>query len=236
MPPSKHKYRDMLQQTGAEKLSRVEMLATAVTLDLEGAPTEMQDDAAGDPAVAAVMGGMLPRHSLSAGLCAIPFNGHGEPLTAAHVVASGNLAGDMVADVVAESTWRTLAARLYQTTDALRAKNTLRYLLVQDAIPQDQWPAVIEELDGTEAVHPIPASIPLEEEQKGPHVEEMNLQYAFMATGRDKHDGFDGARFTSETSVDGKGEFSFIDQMGALGDVAKSGLAKAAQKAKDVLS
>ena len=255
LPPSKHKYRDMLQQTGAEELGHVEMLATAVALNLEGAPTEMQDDAAKDPAVAAVMGGMLPRHFLSAGLGAMPVNSHGEPFTAAHVVASGNLASDMVANVMAESTGRTLAARLYQMTDDHGMKDMLRYLLARDTMHQNQWLAVIEELGGTEAVHPIPASIPLSEEQKGPHVEEMNLQYAFMATGKDKHPGFDGARFTSGTSIDGKGEFSFIDQMEPLGDVpelaepppstfdaatpgdvAKSGLAKVAQKAKDALS
>ena len=80
------------------------------------------------------------------------------------------------------------------------------------------------------------------------------MQYAFMATGHEpKPDP--NARFTSGRSVDGKGEFSFIPQMQPLGDVpelaepppstfdaptpsdvAKSGLAKVAQKAKDALS
>ncbi|MGB3543583.1 manganese catalase family protein [Rubrivirga sp.] len=255
LPPSMHKYRDMLQQTGAEELGHVEMLATAVALNLEGASTDLKDEAAQDPAVAAALGGQLPRHFLSAGLGAMPVNSHGEPFTAAHVVASGNLAADMYANVMAESTGRTLAARLYQMTDDPGMQDMLRYLLARDTMHQNQWLAVIEELGGVEALHPIPASIPLQEERKAPHVDEMNLQYAFMATGTEPHDGFDGARFTSGPSVDGKGEFSMIDKMEPLGDVpelpepppstfdaprpqdvAKSGLAKVAQKAKDALS
>ena len=255
MPPSQMKYRDMLQQTAAEEIGHVEMLATAVALNLEGAPTSFQDDAAKDPAVAAVMGGMLPRQFLSAGLGAMPVNSHGEPFTAAHVVASGNLAADMTANVMAESTGRTLAARLYQMTDDHGMRDMLRFLLARDTMHQNQWLAVIEELGGTQAVHPIPASIPMSEEQEGPHIEEMNLEYAFMATSRDPHPGFGDARFTSGPSIDGKGEFSFIDRMEPLGEVpelpepppstfdaatpgdaAVSGLAKVAQKAKDILS
>src|SRR3954469_26017045 len=52
------KYRDMLLETGTEELAHIEMLATAVALNLEGAPISTQDDAARDPLVAAMLGGM----------------------------------------------------------------------------------------------------------------------------------------------------------------------------------
>src|ERR1700710_2874292 len=55
------KYRDMLLATGTEELAHIEMLATAVALNLEGAPVSMQEEAAEDPLVAAVLGGMNPR-------------------------------------------------------------------------------------------------------------------------------------------------------------------------------
>src|SRR3954454_13455993 len=59
------KYRDMLLETATEEIGHIEMLATAVALNLEGAPISMQEEAAEDPVVNAVLGGMNPRHILS---------------------------------------------------------------------------------------------------------------------------------------------------------------------------
>src|ERR687893_1623120 len=50
------KYRDMLLETGTEELAHIEMLATAVALNLEGAPVTEKERAAQNPAVAAVLG------------------------------------------------------------------------------------------------------------------------------------------------------------------------------------
>src|SRR4051812_50025327 len=50
------KYRDMLLETGTEEIGHIEMLATAVALNLEGAPSE-QDEAAKDPPIKAALGG-----------------------------------------------------------------------------------------------------------------------------------------------------------------------------------
>src|SRR5437868_767857 len=52
------KYRDMLLATGTEEIGHIEMLATAVALNLEGAPLSFQEDGARDPMVNAVLGGM----------------------------------------------------------------------------------------------------------------------------------------------------------------------------------
>src|ERR1700744_2472473 len=49
------KYRDMLLNTATEEISHIEMLATAVALNLENAPVSLQDELAnGSPAVNAV--------------------------------------------------------------------------------------------------------------------------------------------------------------------------------------
>jgi Mn-containing catalase len=57
------KYRDMLYNTGTEEIGHIEILATAVAMNLEGTPTHMQEEAvAKNPVVAAIMGGMNPRH------------------------------------------------------------------------------------------------------------------------------------------------------------------------------
>ena len=57
------KYRDMLLATGTEEIGHIEMLATAVALNLEGAPISLQEDRARDSMVRAVMGGMNLRRS-----------------------------------------------------------------------------------------------------------------------------------------------------------------------------
>src|SRR5215204_3481916 len=40
------KYRDMLLQTGTEEIGHIEMLATAVALNLEGSPMSLREEAA----------------------------------------------------------------------------------------------------------------------------------------------------------------------------------------------
>ena len=43
------KYRDMLLNTATEEISHIEMLATAVALNLEKAPVSLQEEIASDP-------------------------------------------------------------------------------------------------------------------------------------------------------------------------------------------
>jgi Mn-containing catalase len=202
------KYRDMLLETGTEELAHIEMLATAVALNLEGAPAMLQEEGARDPVVAAVMSGMNPRQFLSAGLAALPADAEGVPFDASHVYASGNVAADMYSNVTAEATGRALAVRLYNLTDDAGMKDMLQFLIARDTMHQQQWLAVLEELGGPTAVLPIPNSHP-EREQV------TEFAYAFVSTrvgdGRDLT-----GRFTEGRSLDGKGEFH-LEPAAALG-------------------
>src|SRR5829696_7643978 len=73
------KYRDMLLATGTEEIGHVEVLATAVAMNLEGAKSEQVDEVITNPAVAARMGALEPRHFLSGGLGAMPSDANGVP-------------------------------------------------------------------------------------------------------------------------------------------------------------
>lgn len=53
LPAKLGKYRDMLLQTAAEEIGHIEMLATAVAKNLQGAPLSLQEEAAKDPIVEA---------------------------------------------------------------------------------------------------------------------------------------------------------------------------------------
>ncbi|WP_256009272.1 manganese catalase family protein [Desertivirga xinjiangensis] len=199
------KYRDMLLETGTEEISHIEMLSTAVALNLEGASGNMVEKMVKEnPVVGEIMGGMDPRHYLSAGLAAMATDANGVPFNGSWVVASGNLAADMYANVMAESTGRVLATRLWKSTNDPGMKDMLSFLIARDTMHQNQWLAVIEELGGKEAVHPIPNTFPQTEEN-------TNVNYSFVSTniGTDPLT-YEGARWTTGTSVDGKGQFSVV--------------------------
>ncbi len=195
------KYRDMLINTGTEEIGHIEMLATAVALNLEGAPISMQEDVANGGVAGAVLGGMNLRHILSTGLAATPENANGVPFNASHVYASGNIAADMYANVCAEATGRALAVRLYGMTDDPGMRDMLSFLIARDTMHQQQWLAVIEELGGMEKVLPIPNSFPQE-------MEANRFSYGYFSHMKDGTAPM--GRWTEGPSLDGKGQFEPI--------------------------
>jgi Mn-containing catalase len=204
------KYRDILLNTATEEISHIEMLATAVALNLETAPATLQESSVtANPVVGAIMGGerprhvvegMLHRHILSTGMAAFPANCDGVPFDCSHVYASGNLAADMYCNVAAESTGRTLAVRLYNATADEGMQKMLSYLIARDTMHQQQWLAIIEELGGTDAL-PIPNSFDRSKEA-------MDFSYMFMGTERNGTPVEPG-RYSEGPSMDQQGTFSF---------------------------
>lgn len=202
------KYRDMLLHTATEEIGHIEMLATAVALNLDKAPASLQEDGATDGIVGAVMGGERPRHIieglihkslLSSGLSAMPVDSDGVPFNMSHIYASGNIAADMYANVAAESTGRVLAVRLFNAAHDEGMKKMLHYMIARDTMHQNQWLAVVEELGGASAQVPIPNSLPQSEEDN-------QNNYNFYVTSIDG--SVPEGRWTSGPSVDGKGEFT----------------------------
>ncbi|WP_276299626.1 manganese catalase family protein [Halorussus lipolyticus] len=204
VPKQKQEYRNLLMETAAEELGHIEMLATAVSKNLQGAPEEMREDAReNDAVIDAMLKGGQPRQALSAGLHAMPVDANGNPFSGDCIVATGNLAANMYANVMAESTGRLLASRLYEMTDDEGMKDMLAYLIARDTMHQNQWHAALEELGETV---PVPASFPQEKENQ-------DFDYEFMSTFREEREN-PGERWTEGESFDGKGEFSFGNQPG----------------------
>jgi Mn-containing catalase len=201
------KYRDMLLHTATEEIGHIEMLATAVALNLDKAPASLAAEGAADGIVGAVMGGERPRHAiegmlhkglLSAGLAAQPVDSDGVPFNMSHIYASGNVAADMYCNVAAESTGRVLAVRLYNAAKDPGMKDMLHYMIARDTMHQQQWLSVIEELGGTKAM-PIPNSFPQSEEDN-------KNNYNFYVTSVDG--SYPEGRWTGGPSLDGRGEFT----------------------------
>jgi Mn-containing catalase len=94
------------------------------------------------------------------------------------VVASGNLAADMYANVMAESTGRLLGTRLYEFTDDPGMEEMLEYLIARDTMHQNQWHATLESLGEH---RPVPDSFDQEKENK-------EYNYTFTSTSREEQD------------------------------------------------
>ncbi|HET6390359.1 manganese catalase family protein [Hyphomicrobium sp.] len=202
-----NKVRDLLLNTATEEMGHIEMLATAVALNLETAPVSLQEESAVDSVVGAVMGGqnarqvmegMIQRHILSTGLAAFPANADGVPFDCSHIYASGNVVADMYCNVAAEATGRTLAVRLFNSTSDPGMRDMLHFMIARDTMHQQQWLAVIEELGGTQSL-PIPNSFDQRQE-------DQKFSYFLMGTNRDG-EAPPAGRFSSGVSIDGRGEF-----------------------------
>lgn len=196
------KYRDMLLDVGTEEISHIEMLATAIALNLEKAPLSMQEDAvAQNGLVGAILGGMNPRQFLSGGLGALCADSEGVPFNGSWIVSSGNIVADMYSNVAAEATGRTLVSRIWELSDDHGLKDMLAFSLARDTMHQNQWLAVIEELGGKSAL-PVPNSFPQSKENQ-------DFNYAFISTNIDGT-GTPEGRWTHGPSIDGKGEFKVL--------------------------
>jgi manganese catalase len=210
------RYKDMLLNTGTEEIGHIEMLATAVALNLEGAPAKLQEEIASkNGTVEAVLGGQDPRHVLSAGLAAMPADANGNPFNGSWVVATGNVGSDMVANVHAEASGRLLATRLWEMTDDPGMKDMLSFLIARDTMHQNQWMAVLEEQK--DMGMPVPPDFPQEQEKQ-----EFAYEFFVHSDGAVPKD----ARWTSGSSVDSKGEFG-VREAEPMGDVPKLAPAEA---------
>jgi Mn-containing catalase len=193
------RYRDMLLSTGTEEIGHIEVLATAVAMNLEGAQADMVDDVITNPAVAARMGAIEPRHFLTTALGATPADANGVPFTAAYLDMGGNLVANMRANVAAEAVGRSLAVRLLEMTDDPGMQDMLKFLIARDTMHQQQWLAVLEELPQEAALN-----------APGDYDNEPDYQqyaYTFFNHLADAQLPAD-MRPVSGPSLDGKGQFS----------------------------
>ena len=208
LPEGYEEYRNLLMETAAEELGHIEMLASAVTKNLRGSPKEMNDETQDTAATAAAMTGQNPRQFLSAGESAMPVDSNGVPFTGGYIAASGNLAGDLYANVMAEATGRTLATRLWEYTDDPGMKDMLSYLIARDTMHQNQWLEALETLDDPV---PVPASFPQEQENQ-------DVNYTFISTRREEQPD-PGYPWTEGDAPDGKGQFSYAAEQPGDGEV-----------------
>jgi len=202
------KYRDLLLDTGTEELAHVEMLVTMIARLLDNAPVEHQEEAAKDPIIEAVLGGMNPQHAIVAGLGAQPADSVGYPWNGRYVDASGNLLADFRSNLTKESQGRLQAVRLYEMTDDRGVKDMLSFLIARDTMHQNQWAAAIYELEQREGLV-VPSTFPRK-------LEKQEVSYAFFNFSRGEKSST--GRWASGPSMDGCGEFRYVAQPVPFGE------------------
>ncbi|KQU39499.1 MULTISPECIES: manganese catalase family protein [unclassified Rhodococcus (in: high G+C Gram-positive bacteria)] len=206
----KGKYKDLIMDIATEEIGHVEMIATMVARLLEGAPaTESTKNAAADPVVAAVLGGMDPQQAIVSGGGPTLADSNGVPWNGRFIVASGNLLADFRANVAAEAQGRVQTARLWHMTDDPGVKNMLEFNLARDTYHQNMWLAAIEELqaDGLEGVV---APNDLFDEEYDEHA--STLWHLSDGTESDK------GRWAHGTAPDGRHENRFLADPQPLGN------------------
>ncbi len=194
------KYRDLLMDTGTEELAHIEMLATMIARLLDGAPVGDLEDAAKDPIIGAILGGMNPQHAIVSGLGAMPADSVGNRWTADYIIASGNLLADFRANLNAESQGRLQAVRLYEMTNDPGVKDMLSWLIARDTMHQNMWKAAICELEAKENIV-VPSTFPRE-------LEKQEVSYAYFSLSRG--DESSTGRWASGPSMDSMGQFQYI--------------------------
>ncbi|WP_010649677.1 manganese catalase family protein [Oceanobacillus massiliensis] len=205
------KYKDLLMDTGTEELAHVEMLATMIARLLDGAPDVELEDAAKDPMVAAILGGMNPQHAIVSGLGAMPADSNGNRWTANYIIASGNLLADFRMNLTAESQGRLQVARLYEMTNDRGVRDMLSWLLARDTMHQNQWYAAIRELEEKENIV-VPSTFPRE-------LEKQEVAYTLFnfSMGNESAAG----RWAHGPSMDGCGTFNYVEDPIALAPAPK---------------
>lgn len=185
------KYRDMLLHTGTEEIGHIEVLATAVAMNLDGLPPRRSR--------AAPLPQRRPgRHALGRQRSSVH---------AACIDVGGNLLANMRANVAAEAVGRTLAARLREMTDDPGMKDMLSFLIARDSMHQQQWLAAIE--DAGDTFNNAPNDVVDEGDYK---------QYAYQFLGHAEEPMAADARWLTGPSLDGRGEFSIADPAPRLGE------------------
>lgn len=203
------KYRDMLLDVGTEEIAHVEMLATMIAQLLEGAPVEQQERAAQDPIVGSVLGGMNPQHVIVSGLGATPTDSVGYPWNSRYTISSGNLLADFRANLNAEAQGRLQVVRLYEQTTDRGVRDMLSFLIARDTMHQNQWMAAIEELE-TQQKAIVPSSFPQQRE-----LQQVSYQFMNFSDGQESSQG----RWAHGPSMDGQGQFEYVAQPQAMGQI-----------------
>jgi Mn-containing catalase len=207
--------KDMLLSTGTEEIAHVEMLSTCIAMLLEGTSQEQQEEAAkANPVVeAALGGGVNPQHIIVSGLGALLSDSNGNPWSGSFATASGNAVADLYNNAQAEMNGRLQACRVYELSTDSGVRDMLSFMIARDHMHQIQWLAAIEDFGGVQAALPVPGDFPIGKQMN-------DYAFTFMGYAANPAESAAGmGRWATGPSIDGKGDFNFMAEPFAVGEI-----------------
>lgn len=155
---NKKQYRDLIRGVFLEEISHVELVQTTINqlLNESGEDAVGNGGTTGAPLEVATKNAN-PHHYIMAAQSSLPVDAGGNPWNGSWVYSHGNLAADLLNNVVLESTGVLQKSRIYEMSSNKTFRETLAFLMVRDNAHQNAFAKALETL-GVEwgKLFPIP--------------------------------------------------------------------------------
>ncbi|OMP66233.1 manganese catalase family protein [Domibacillus epiphyticus] len=142
-------YRDLLRGVFVEEISHVELVQTTINqlLNGSGEPGVGNEAPDGAPLNEAVLhDNVNPHHFIIGAQSSLPVDAAGNPWLGSYVYSHGNLIGDLLDNLVLESTGVLQKSRIYEMSTNKAFRETLAFLIVRDNAHQNAFAKALETL------------------------------------------------------------------------------------------
>lgn len=207
-------FKDLIQAVAIEEIAHVELISTTISQLLDGSPGYNPDKdgtpgAGGTTPLEMAMSNSNIHHYLVGAQGSLPVDSAGNPWTGAYVNNSGNLALDLLNNVMVEATGRLQKCRIYEMTDNPTARATISYLIVRDHAHQLVFAKALQAL-GVDAGSILP--IPEFDTSKYPEVKELMDQGLHLRQHHFRLDESLLGEIFAGAAPDGSGELQLDDE------------------------
>ncbi|WP_050182821.1 manganese catalase family protein [Domibacillus robiginosus] len=141
-------YRDLLRGIFLEEIAHVELVQNTINQLLNGSgESNMPGNAGADGApLSDVVKHANPHHYIIGAQASLPVDAAGNPWNGSWVYSHGNLIGDLLDNLVLESTGVLQKTRIYEMSSNQTFRETLAFLIVRDNAHQNAFAKALETL------------------------------------------------------------------------------------------
>ncbi|RFU67014.1 manganese catalase family protein [Peribacillus saganii] len=143
----KKQFRDLLRGVFLEEIAHVELVQTTINMLLNGAGEREAGNAGADNApLDEAVKHANPHHFIIGAQSSVPEDAAGNPWNGSWVYSHGNLIGDLLDNLVLESTGVLQKSRIYEMSSNKTFRETLAFLIVRDNAHQNAFAKALETL------------------------------------------------------------------------------------------
>jgi Mn-containing catalase len=143
-------YRDLIRGVFLEEIAHVELVQNTINQLLTGSGEEMPGNAGVDGApLDEAVKHANPHHYIVGAQASLPVDAGGNPWLGNYVYSHGNLIGDLLDNLLLESTGVLQKTRIYEMSTNKTFRETLAFLIVRDNAHQNAFAKALETLGVT---------------------------------------------------------------------------------------